>query len=969
MYKNLSSFGFIILMIAVVFFSGNSFAENLSFQSSGEVKQEIKFLTDSLTYTDHYPAETLNENDIKSATWGKTLFVNFYADAAKYFGGYVCGLAGNDCNIEIYQGMDGGTWFQQPNRSLNRDGADLALERVNTVAGSNVYDVSTIQIALALAAKNGNVENTGTVYELIENVNLHLKDTRMHAVDTAKAIQNNNAVWHYGYTTYISDPKDSFVWRMPAKYFLNTDPLWESADYKHYITNRMGNPETDGAVADENLGKISWADWKPIAGENGWALLVGPLQADWLRYGSSQGYIPFNNTSMQNAISSVTAFSYMQSGVGAIYYTPGGSFGNGDALVPKGEISIENNFSILGGLRILQYVLQKSQTNDSSLSSAQQQTITDTLAKIDILLNGGITKAGYTTNGLLSFFYNGAFNKTKGIFNQGGKSVDPKKTNNYEPNQAGEALAVDVDTWGVTALGAATVDSWWGAGTGYKIWKNVKPWGGYYGPNGNAVTDAIWGVGYSDEDKNSVMSAEWTAGAINMVHMLVEYYTANPNGITAAQLQELKDDRDSMLKNLVNMRNDRYPSANYIDAPHPEYLTTVPDGQLAFLYCSKRYFIPFGWFGNPLPSAASTTWPVMLHYTFNPFQPEGSFTPDALPTPAEKNISSNTTDDDPSGGVLDHDTDITMKNTVADAKIQTAYSTKTNPGSGDWINVGPQIEKNGSEAVTLPKGAAIMSVAYTKDGANWYGACRLTTSVINDGTEVTAIWTNSAGDGECQYSAKSNDGPFTQDTTVDVQNTVADATIHAAYSTKSNPGNGDWISVGSDISKDDTGSVTFPAGTAIMSIAYTKDEGANWYGACRFTNPSLLSDGDTLIAKWTNNEGSGECGYNSTQVSRDAKSQDEDEHFGDMPGLTEQVFDWLAEWYPEYLDSGVDYPVCAYTQYWFYCYYGGSNSYLGVNRINGMLYYYSDETGLIELLPLDDAYNAMVNNCPGVPCP
>ena len=134
--KKSDAFGFIILLVAVVLFAGHSLAENLSFQSSGEVKQEIKFLTDSLTYTDHYPAETLNENDIKSATWDKTLFVNFYADAAKYFGGYVCGLAGNDCNIEIYQGMDGGTWFQQPNRSLNRDGADLALgEEVNTVTG------------------------------------------------------------------------------------------------------------------------------------------------------------------------------------------------------------------------------------------------------------------------------------------------------------------------------------------------------------------------------------------------------------------------------------------------------------------------------------------------------------------------------------------------------------------------------------------------------------------------------------------------------------------------------------------------------------------------------------------------------------------------------------------------------------------------------------------------------------------
>ncbi len=962
----MSAFWLALSIYATVFFSDISFADNLNFQSSEEVKKGIKFLTDSLTYTDHYPAENPAEHDIKSETWDKTQFINFYADAAKYFGGYVCALPGNDCKIEIYQGMDGGTWFQQPNRSANKDGADLALERVNTVAGSNVYDVSTIQIALALAAKNGNVENTGTVYELIENVNLHLKDRRMHAVDTAEAIENHNAVWHYGYTTYISDPKDSFVWRMPARYFLNTDPLWESADYKHYIANRSGDPQTDGAVEDENLGKISWADWKPIAGENGWALLVGPLQADWLRYGSSQNYIPFNNTSMQNAIDSVTAFSYMQSGVGAIYYTPGGSFGNGDKLVPKGEISIENNFSILGGLRILQYVLQKSQTNDSSLSSSQKQTITDTLAKIDVLLNGGTTQAGYTTNGLLSFFYNGAFNKTTGIFNQGGKSVDPRKTDNYEPNQAGEALAVDVDTWGVTALGAATVDSWWGTGTGYKIWKNVKPWGGYYGPNGNAAIDPIWGVGYSDEDQNTVMSAEWTAGAINMVHMLVEYYTANPNDISAAQLQELKDDRDSMLENLLNMRNDNYPSANYIDAPDPEYLTTVPDGQLAFLYCSKRYFIPFGWFGNPLPSAASTTWPIMLHYTFNPFQPEGSFTPEALPTPAEKDISSDMNDDDPSGGVLDHDTDITMINDVFDAKIQTAYSIKTNPGSGDWVNVGPQIENTGREAVTLPKGAAIISVSYTKDGRNWYAACRLTTSVINDDTEVTAIWTPGLGDGDCQYSAKSNDGPFSQATTVKVQNTVADAKIHASYSTKPNPGANDWIPVGSDIAKDDTDSVTFPAGTAVISFAYTKD-GINWYGACLFTNPSLLSDGDTLIAKWTNAKGTGECGYTSTQESRIALRQPEGSHIGVMPGLREQLFDWLAELYPTHLDSGVDYPDCGYARVWFYCYYGGSDSYLGAHINNGMLYYNSDETGTLKL-PIDYVYKSMINNCSGVHC-
>ena len=71
----------------------------------------------------------------------------------------------------------------------------------------------------------------GTVSDLIESANLHLRALGMHTVGAAKAVQDNNTVWHYGYTTYISDPKDSFVWRMPARYFLNTDPLWECTDY------------------------------------------------------------------------------------------------------------------------------------------------------------------------------------------------------------------------------------------------------------------------------------------------------------------------------------------------------------------------------------------------------------------------------------------------------------------------------------------------------------------------------------------------------------------------------------------------------------------------------------------------------------------------------------------------------------------------------------------------------------------
>jgi acyl-coenzyme A synthetase/AMP-(fatty) acid ligase len=63
-----------------VFIARDSFAKNPGFPSSGGVQREIQFLTDSLTCTDHHSAETLNEHDIKSATWGKTLKVPRYIE-------------------------------------------------------------------------------------------------------------------------------------------------------------------------------------------------------------------------------------------------------------------------------------------------------------------------------------------------------------------------------------------------------------------------------------------------------------------------------------------------------------------------------------------------------------------------------------------------------------------------------------------------------------------------------------------------------------------------------------------------------------------------------------------------------------------------------------------------------------------------------------------------------------------------
>jgi hypothetical protein len=38
-----------------------------------------------------------------------------------------------------------------------------------------------------------------------------------------------------------------------------------------------------------------------------------------------------------------------------------------------------------------------------------------------------------------------------------------------------------------------------------------------------------------------------------------------------------------------------------------------------YLYASRRYRVPFGWYANPIPSTVSTAWIIMLADDFDPF--------------------------------------------------------------------------------------------------------------------------------------------------------------------------------------------------------------------------------------------------------------------------------------------------------------------------------------------------------------
>ncbi len=195
-------------------------------------------------------------------------------------------------------------------------------------------------------------------------------------------------------------------------------------------------------------------------------------------------------------------------------------------------------------------------------------------------------------------------------------------------------MAVDINTWGISALGVETVDKWYGSGTALAIWKNVIKKGGYYN-NGH-----LWGVGYTLQNNvgsqpEKIMSSEWTAGAINTANSLIAYYDTQGVDIT-----ELKANLADMQEGILNLRNDNYLSANFDNATPKEYFVSLaPSVGQAYLYASKRFAIPFGWNANTLPSTTSNAWVLMNEFNFNPFQSLGKLTGEDYATPKKVDIS------------------------------------------------------------------------------------------------------------------------------------------------------------------------------------------------------------------------------------------------------------------------------------------------------------------------------------------
>ena len=556
---------------------------------------------------------------------GRRLPLSFY-DSAAYWGEHVCAAA--DCAVvDVY---DPHTFTLTPAPSV---AGDLQTERVNTYNGANIYDAATWQIAVMLGrAVNGMSTAAGEdAYALIGNQNTLLREG--HSGDSShptpaeiKAVTAGSVFVYNGQR--IVDPRQAFSFRMTPRSWLSVDPF-VGTDYSRYIT--LANAPAGNT--EYQAGKVSWTDWKPITGENSWALLLGPLQAASLHYRieKKSTFVPYRDPALTNALAALPTFAAMQSPLGAVYYAPAGTVANqGDQLVDPYFAAVENNISLYAGLQVLQSVLQATLSRDKDISAADRADIDTALQLSRAMIHGGNIGARdkpRTTEGLLAFFKNAAWQD--GEFVQGGRADAPGDANRWRPNL--ETKAVDVNTWGVAALGGKQIDEWFGFGAGYRNWSQVKRWGGC----GKGAT--LWGVGFSDRDGNGldqdgnfrqgVMSVEWTAGAVTMVRSLIAHYRAipedSPNYDQARQFAEsLRKDEQSMLAAMENLRTDTYASADFNGKPK-NYNALFPLSTKPYLYASTRYFIPFGWYANPIPSTCATSWMVMVNNSYNPFVPGG----------------------------------------------------------------------------------------------------------------------------------------------------------------------------------------------------------------------------------------------------------------------------------------------------------------------------------------------------------
>ena len=439
-------------------------------------------------------------------------------------------------------------------------------EALLTGLGLNIYDGAVWCIALSV------LNETQTCASYIQDVLVAHRTVQFP--DIRGDAQCKGAI-EYG---QCSDPTASGVCGFCYGDTSDRTLTVQNAYFFRMISDYWAIEGTVDARCPELKHEWTWNDYKPILGENAWAVLLGPLHNAMMRAGNDPTKIPDSDPCFTLGIPFLQALEAMKIGTtGAIYYTPRNTwFGFGKTAQNIGStFSVENQASLLAGLEALNW----------TISMASSQTYKSYLPQI----------AGFI-NGLKTILLR-AYDKTHNYFRQGG-TYDPK-TGGITWGQNNEPLfAVDCQTWVSAVLGTQLIDGTFGAGTAYNLWQTVKLHANYSCPDGS-----LCGVGYTDNTiSGQVLSGEWTYGAMNWINVMIA-----DSGYDAAEIADLQND-------LMNLE---FGLETYVWVSTP--VSNSTESYNSVKYADRRYWIPFGWYANPLPATSSTAWATLYLAGFNPF--------------------------------------------------------------------------------------------------------------------------------------------------------------------------------------------------------------------------------------------------------------------------------------------------------------------------------------------------------------
>ncbi len=222
-------------------------------------------------------------------------------------------------------------------------------------------------------------------------------------------------------------------------------------------------------------------------------------------------------------------------------------------------ISVENNLSVYAALKMLDDVLAKT-------GGVERQRVKAMLEKLDAFFEK------YAYNRLTNEFYVGGFYMGGGFVSQ-------------------SLFSTDCQSWAILALGPEWIDAHFGNGESYKILNNTIRQSCLIDSAGS-----LQGLGFSCD--HAALSVEWTCGAIMAARVTADHYAADK----PEWAQDLLEKAKKMRFGIENFK------------------TELSGHGTAYLYSSDRYFIPFGWWANAIPSVASSAWVIFIDLYFNPFQ-------------------------------------------------------------------------------------------------------------------------------------------------------------------------------------------------------------------------------------------------------------------------------------------------------------------------------------------------------------